>query len=153
MTDPNTPPAPRQTDRWLEPGPTNVQVIYASYLLGFVVGITPLIEQRYVDYHTRESWRTVVQRVDVAPEVAERAMQLAKAYGAVPKAHCAISTSTILQQLPGFEHIPRSYAPRRVMDGFGQVPGVTSKEYRSDRPDNNRHLLDAQVSEAQASGS
>lgn len=43
MTDPNTPPAPRQTDRWLEPGPTNVQVIYASYLLGFVVGITPLI--------------------------------------------------------------------------------------------------------------
>lgn len=43
MTDPNIPPAPRQTDRWLEPGPTNVQVIYASYLLGFVVGITPLI--------------------------------------------------------------------------------------------------------------
>lgn len=43
MTEPNTPPAPRQTDRWLEPGPTNVQVIYASYLLGFVVGITPLI--------------------------------------------------------------------------------------------------------------
>ena len=44
MSDPNTtPPAPRQTDRWLEPGPTNVQVIYASYLLGFVIGITPLI--------------------------------------------------------------------------------------------------------------
>jgi uncharacterized membrane protein len=43
MTDPSTPPAPRQTDRWLEPGPTNVQVIYASYLIGFVIGITPLI--------------------------------------------------------------------------------------------------------------
>jgi uncharacterized membrane protein len=43
MTDPNSPPAPRQTDRWLEPGPTNVQVIYATYLLGFVIGITPLI--------------------------------------------------------------------------------------------------------------
>lgn len=43
MADPDTPPAPRQTDRWLEPGPTNVQVIYATYLLGFVVGITPLI--------------------------------------------------------------------------------------------------------------
>ena len=43
MTDPNTPPAPRQTDRWLEPGPTNVQVIYATYLLGFVIGVTPLI--------------------------------------------------------------------------------------------------------------
>lgn len=38
-TDPHT-PAPRQTDRWLEPGATNVQVIYILYLASFVVGIT-----------------------------------------------------------------------------------------------------------------
>ncbi len=43
MTDPNTPPAPRQTDRWLEPGPTNVQVIYVLYLASFVIGITAII--------------------------------------------------------------------------------------------------------------
>jgi len=43
MTDPNTPAAPRQTDRWLEPGPTNVQVIYVLYLASFVIGITGLI--------------------------------------------------------------------------------------------------------------
>ena len=43
MTDPNTSPPPRQTDRWLEPGPTNVQIIYGSYLAGFIIGITPLI--------------------------------------------------------------------------------------------------------------
>ena len=43
MTDPNTPAPPRQTDRWLEPGPTNVQVIYVLYLASFVVGITGLI--------------------------------------------------------------------------------------------------------------
>jgi len=44
MTDQQpTPPAPRQTDRWLEPGPTNMQVIYALYLAGFVIGITPVI--------------------------------------------------------------------------------------------------------------
>ncbi len=43
MTDPNTPPAPRQTDRWLEPGPTNVQVIYVLYLASFVIGITGII--------------------------------------------------------------------------------------------------------------
>ena len=40
-TDPQT-PAPRQTDRWLEPGPTNVQVIYILYLVSFVVGITAI---------------------------------------------------------------------------------------------------------------
>ena len=44
MTDQQpTPPAPRQTDRWLEPGQLNVQVIYVLYLAGFVVGITSLI--------------------------------------------------------------------------------------------------------------
>ncbi len=43
MTDPTTPPAPRQTDRWLEPGPTNVQVIYALYLASFVIGVTAII--------------------------------------------------------------------------------------------------------------
>jgi len=35
-------PPPRTTDRWLEPGPTNVQVIYGLYLAGLVVGITAL---------------------------------------------------------------------------------------------------------------
>ena len=44
MSDPMTPPpAPRQTDRWLEPGPTNVQIIYILYLVGFVIGITAII--------------------------------------------------------------------------------------------------------------
>jgi len=37
------PPQPRETDRWLEPGKTNLQVIYILYLAGFVIGITPLI--------------------------------------------------------------------------------------------------------------
>jgi uncharacterized membrane protein len=37
------PPQPRETDRWLEPGKTNVQIIYILYLAGFVIGITPLI--------------------------------------------------------------------------------------------------------------
>jgi len=45
MTDQQQPPPPvsRQTDRWLEPGPANMQVIYVLYLAGFVVGITVLI--------------------------------------------------------------------------------------------------------------
>lgn len=36
-------PAPRQTDRWLEPGATNVQVIYVLYLAGFVIGISAVV--------------------------------------------------------------------------------------------------------------
>lgn len=48
MTDPGTQPAPRrpaprQTDRWLEPGPTNVQVIYVLYIASFVIGVTAIV--------------------------------------------------------------------------------------------------------------
>ncbi|CAN7189719.1 MULTISPECIES: DUF4870 domain-containing protein [Ensifer] len=36
-------PPPRETDRWLEPGKVNVQVIYVLYLVAFAVGITSVI--------------------------------------------------------------------------------------------------------------
>ncbi|WP_457582402.1 DUF4870 family protein [Ensifer canadensis] len=36
-------PPPRETDRWLEPGKVNVQVIYVLYLSAFAVGITAII--------------------------------------------------------------------------------------------------------------
>ena len=42
MSD-NTTPQPPRTDRWMEPGATNIQIIYILYLVGFVVGVTPLI--------------------------------------------------------------------------------------------------------------
>lgn len=41
MTVPPT--EPRRSDRWLEPGKTNVQIVYILYLVGFAVAITPLI--------------------------------------------------------------------------------------------------------------
>lgn len=61
MSDPgytNPPPAPRQTDRWLEPGAQNVQVIYILYLVGFVIGITPLvgIVMAYINRGKSEPW-------------------------------------------------------------------------------------------------
>jgi uncharacterized membrane protein len=40
---PNDRPAPRQTDRWLEPGSTNALVIYILYLAGLVIGVTGLV--------------------------------------------------------------------------------------------------------------
>jgi uncharacterized membrane protein len=36
-------PQPRQTDRWLEPGPSNALAIYGLYLAGLVVGITGIV--------------------------------------------------------------------------------------------------------------
>jgi len=38
-----TNPGGRQTDRWLEPGRTNIQVVYVLYLAGFAFAFTPLV--------------------------------------------------------------------------------------------------------------
>lgn len=42
MTDSNSVP-PRQTDTWLEPGKTNVQVVYFLYIAGMFIGISALV--------------------------------------------------------------------------------------------------------------
>ena len=44
MSDINPGPnAPRQTDRWLEPGSNNALVIYILYLAGLVIGVTGIV--------------------------------------------------------------------------------------------------------------
>ena len=43
MSNPDDDQITRQTDRWLESGKTNIQVIYILYLASFVVGITGLV--------------------------------------------------------------------------------------------------------------
>ncbi|MCA1370775.1 hypothetical protein I6F15_25830 [Bradyrhizobium sp. BRP14] len=44
MSDPGSQtPLSRETDRWLEPGKVNIQIIYLLYLVGFAVGITAII--------------------------------------------------------------------------------------------------------------
>lgn len=51
-------PAPRQTDRWLEPGKTNAQIVYLLYLAGFAVGLTWLLGLviAYVNRGKAEEW-------------------------------------------------------------------------------------------------
>lgn len=58
MAEIETPPPGRQTDTWLEPGKTNVQVVYILYLAGFIIGITPLIGivLAYVNRGRSEPW-------------------------------------------------------------------------------------------------
>ncbi|MFZ2102691.1 MAG: hypothetical protein WAU86_19210 [Oricola sp.] len=55
MTVPNTPPplGPRQTDKWLDPGPQNAMVVYILYLAGFVFGGLPTIVGVVIAYINR----------------------------------------------------------------------------------------------------
>ncbi len=110
-------------------------------------GFSPLIETRYIDYHTRISFRTVVQRLEVSPELAEAVLQTAKGYGAVNKAFCADSVSDILRR-NGFATVPRTFFPKKIMAAFGELPGVRTQTYTSGDPDDNKAKLLANEAEA-----
>ncbi|MEM7473287.1 MAG: hypothetical protein AAF340_18210 [Pseudomonadota bacterium] len=104
-------------------------------------GISDKMLATYVDYHTRESFDTVTQKVVVSDALAARAYALAKGYGAVPKTQCAISTGKILRQLPGFEAMPVGYAPKRLMQAFGALPNVETRRFEDGDADDNSGLL------------
>jgi hypothetical protein len=104
-------------------------------------GMTPLMVDFYVDYHARETFDVVEQTIIVSPEVAELALRRAMEYGAVPKAQCTIATSTILRGVPGFEGLPSTWYPKKLMTAFGQLPGVTSRRLTDDDTNDNHGVL------------
>jgi len=110
-------------------------------------GITPKMVNFYIDYHARETYRVEEQTLLVSPEVAELVMQRAKAYGAVPKAQCSNSISSILRGVPGFESIPATWFPNKLAAAFGALPGVKSRIITDDDADNNHGVLIVQESE------
>ena len=61
------------------------------------------------------------------PEVAEQALQLALAHGAVNSAECSLRTSQLLTSLPEFEALPISLFPNRLRSAFGALGGVSEK--------------------------
>ena len=92
----------------------------------------------YIDYHARETWHVVSQEIRVSPEVAERALRLAQDYGAVPKAYCTRANTDILAQLPGFQGVPSTFYPVKLMEWIdANVPGVTRDVTYDDSPANN----------------
>ena len=93
-------------------------------------GFSPAAEQAYISYHARTDYFVVVQNVSVSPVVAEQALQLVMANGAVPKANCTRATSAILRQLSGFESIGSTWFPNNLSDAFATVPGVQTRNVR-----------------------
>ncbi|WP_420585220.1 hypothetical protein [Ruegeria sp.] len=93
-------------------------------------GITPSAERAYRSSHARETHYARIQTIEVTPQQAEIALQLAKQSGPVAGAFCANATARLLQQVPGFEQIDTTFYPVKLSDQFGQLPGVTTTEYR-----------------------
>lgn len=114
-------------------------------------GITPPYARAYASAHARETYYVVIQRVEVSPEVAEQALALAKKAGPVSQAFCANATSTLLGKLPGFDSVKTSFFPRKVMDDFGAIAGVTTRELReTDGDDKVQAVLELEAEMAKA---
>jgi hypothetical protein len=111
-------------------------------------GITPRMKAFYIDYHARETYDVIEQRVYVSPEIAELAIRRAAAQGASNKAFCSNNVSSILRDIPGFETVRRGLFPMRISNAFGRLPGVTRKTHVDGDPDNNSGVLMVQKSES-----
>ena len=88
-------------------------------------GMTDKMVNFYIDYHARETYYVVEQTKVVSPQVAEQLLQAVRSYGAVPKAQCTRSISSILSSAPGFESLPQTWFPKTLMAAFAVLPGVT----------------------------
>lgn len=106
-----------------------------------VYGMTDRAVDFFIDFHTRESWRVVRQDIVVPAPVAEQALALVKANGAVAKGFCANSISGVLRQLPGFEGISTTMFPVPLMNQFATYQGVVTREFHDMDPDNNGQIV------------
>lgn len=95
-------------------------------------GVTDLRRDIYLDYHARETHRVVLQSVEVSPAVAELVLRKVQDYGAVPKAQCARSISSILSGVPGFEAVKGTWFPNALSESFANVPGATHQVLRDE---------------------
>lgn len=104
-------------------------------------GMTDNAVKVYIDYHARETFDVIEQRLTVTPEQAMHVARLVKEYGAVPKAQCSLSITQILRQVPGFDTISVSYFPNSTAQRFGALQGVVTRRISDDDADKNHNVL------------
>lgn len=99
-------------------------------------GISPGIEWAYKSAHARSSHHVVAQTVQLTPEQAQIAYQLAVQNGPVGQAFCTNATSSLIRKIPGFESVKTTFYPKKLSDQFGTLPGVKTEQYfEDDSPD------------------
>ncbi|AZQ69290.1 hypothetical protein EF888_20390 [Silicimonas algicola] len=106
-----------------------------------VYGMTDRALAVYIDYHARETHKVIEQKLPVTADEARLIAALAKGYGAVPKAQCALSISRILNEVKGFGSVRVGYYPKSLMQSFGALPGATTREITDDDADKNHNVL------------
>lgn len=105
-----------------------------------VYGMTPYMVDQYTRFHARETYHVVIQTIEVSPEVAEQALRMVQSHPAVSQSYCAMSTSTLLSKLPGFQDVKPSFYPRKLMDTFKSKGATFERLYEYDAADKSKIL-------------
>lgn len=101
----------------------------------FHVGFSPAMEKWFYEYHARITFDIHAQTREVPMDVAAKAIELARTNGSVWPGWCTIEIAKILRQLPGFEDFPLTLYPSTAMEAFAKYPGVVTRVYTDDSPD------------------
>ena len=104
-------------------------------------GIRPETLAIYIDFHARETYYVVEQRLRIGDVQARQIASLAKAYGPVPDAQCALSINRILNRVEGFGTMRATFFPNATRQNFARLSGVETRVFRDDDLDSNEDVL------------
>ena len=95
-------------------------------------GVSPAVLAGYKSAHARSTYHVVLQTVEVTPEQAEIALQLAEANGPVARAFCTSATTGLLRPVPGFADVNQTFFPSNLMEQMAARADVVEERYYED---------------------
>ncbi|WP_172329286.1 hypothetical protein [Mangrovicoccus sp. HB161399] len=98
-------------------------------------GFTTPMEAWFIDYHARETYYVRQQKLEVPMETASEALRRAEGIGPVLASFCTLRTTDVIKPLPGFESFPHTFFPDVASEAFAQYPGVVTRTFYDDSPD------------------
>lgn len=108
-------------------------------------GMSDRMMAYYIDYHARETFRVIEQKLPVSQATIDLIMARVIAEGSAGKAMCAITLSGVFRDIPGFESIGSTWFPNQLAEDFGELPGVIERTITDDDDDSNHGVLTVQV--------
>lgn len=101
-------------------------------------GMTPRFVDYYERYHARFDYFVEAQKVPVTRAQADQLIANAQAVGQSLKMTCGLDVADVLQPVPPFQGVRKSFFPQALRDDFDRLPGVEdSYVYERDVGKNN----------------
>jgi hypothetical protein len=96
-------------------------------------GMTPRYVDYYERYHARFDYFVEAQKVPVTRAEADQIIANAQAQGQSMKMTCGLDVADVLQPVPPFQSVHKSFFPEALREDFAAMPGVEdSYVYESD---------------------